>query len=292
MRSMTGFGLGTAHDDGITVTVEITAVNSKKKGDTRISLAREFSSLDPQLKTRVQKSVHRGTLNVNVQIDQSDEARGQRVCIDRDLAAGLIRELREVAQENGIEERLSVADLLGMPGLIIENNTANLEIIRPVALHALENALEALNSMQCTEGEALKNDLLPRCAELRRLVAVIQAGTDQALMHYRDRLMERIAVLEVKLELDDDRLAREVAFCAEKADINEETVRLQSHLDQFEAHLGEGEDIGRSLEFLCQEMGREISTLCAKTRETSVSEAGLAFRAELARLREQTMNVE
>lgn len=292
MNSMTGFGRGVAEQDGSTVVVEVAAVNSRKQSDLRVVVPREVSAIEPLLRQRVQERVNRGSLTVTVQYSLPPERRAEALVIDVRLGVEAAHRLRELATAAGLEPRLTLADLLAIPGVVGNTAESPAEWVRDLATDALDDALDALRTMQRTEGEKLRHDLENRLATIRDRVESIALRADEALLLQRQRLQERIAVLGVDLPLDDERLAREVAFYAEKSDITEEIVRLRSHLDQFADLLDEDRDVGRELEFLCQEMNREASTVGAKTTETGIAEIGISMKAELARIREQVMNVE
>ncbi|NLF18054.1 MAG: YicC family protein [Lentisphaerae bacterium] len=292
MHSMTGFGRGVAEQDGSTAVVEVAAVNSRKQSDIRIIMPRELAALEPVLRQRVQERVNRGTLAVTVQYTVAPERRAAALSVDLRLGAEAARRLRELAVAAGLEPRLTLADLLAVPGVIGDSTESPAELVRDLAVEALEEALDGLRSMQRAEGGKLREDLDNRVAALRDQVEAMAARTDEALLLQRQRLHDRIALLGVDLPLDDERLAREVAFYAEKSDITEEIVRLRCHLDRFGDLLAEDRDVGRELEFLCQEINREATTIGNKTSETGIAAIGISMKADLARLREQVMNIE
>jgi uncharacterized protein (TIGR00255 family) len=289
---MTGFGRGTAERDGTAVVVEVAAVNCRKQTDIRVIMPRELSALEPMLKQRVQERISRGTLSVTVQYSLAPEQRAESLAIDVPFAAEVVRRLRQVAAATGLEPHLSLSDLLQVPGILNGSAGSSAEAVRELAIEALEDALDGLRAMQRAEGEKLGHDLENRLATIGDRLQSIAVRADEALVQQRDRLRQRIALLGVSLPLDDERLAREVAFYAEKSDITEEVVRLRSHVDRFGDLLEEDRDVGRELEFLCQEMTREASTIAAKTTETVIAEAVVSLKAELARVREQVLNVE
>jgi uncharacterized protein (TIGR00255 family) len=292
MNSMTGFGRSQAEQDGNTVVVEVAAVNSRKQTDIRIAMPRELAALEPLLKQRVLERINRGTFTVSVQYALAPAQRAAALGIDAAYAVEVARRLREVAAAAGVESRLTLADLLVVPGVLRDAAAAPGESVRDLAVEALDDALDGMRNMQRLEGEKLRHDLESRLAVMGEKVQSIAVRADEALLHQQKRLRERIALLGVDLPLDDERLAREVAFYAERSDITEEVVRLRSHLDQFADLLEEDRDVGRELEFLCQEMNREASTLGAKTTETGISELVISLKAEMARVREQVLNVE
>jgi uncharacterized protein (TIGR00255 family) len=292
MNSMTGFGRGLAEQGGNSVVVEVAAVNSRKQTDIRIIMPRELSALEPLLKQRVLERVSRGTFAVTVQYTLAPEQRAASLGIDATYAAEVARRLREVAVAAGIEPHLTLADLLLVPGVLRDAAAVPGDAVRDLVVEALDEALDGTRNMQRVEGEKLRHDLENRLAAIRDRVQSMAVRADEALLQQQKRLRERIALLGVELPLDDERLAREVAFYAEKSDITEEVVRLGSHLDQFIDLLDQDRDVGRELEFLCQEMNREATTIGSKTTETGIAELVISLKAELARIREQALNIE
>lgn len=293
MRSMTGYGRGEAHAEGNRVQVEVSAVNSRKQADLRVTMPRELSPLEPFLRRAAQKRLARGSVTISVSYDLSTELRKGLVRIDVDLAGHLAADLKTLAHNLGIADTMTIGDLLQLPGVVSEDLASPCDPLRDLAVQALEQAMDGLRAMQETEGAELRKDLVARCSELGRLVRHIEQRKDQTLINQRDRLIERIRILGIEEPaMDEDRLAKEVAYYAERSDITEEIVRLQSHLKQFEEALQQDQEIGRSLDFLCQEMNREITTICSKTADTESAQIALDIKNEIGRVREQVMNVE
>ena len=294
MKSMTGFGRGAASRDGVSLLVEITAVNHKRR-DLRIRLPEELGDCEPQLWNLLSGAIERGSVTAAVTLDLGPELRAAQYTIDAEAAGAVIHSLRAIARRHGLGEDLRLADLLAVPGVVSTNrNLVPPETAAALVAEATAAALDDLNRARDIEGAALRDDLHARCRRLRDLLHNMEARKDGALRHHRDRLRERIRQLGVELPLDDERLVKEVAFAAQKSDVNEELVRLDSHLDQLDRHLdnSQGQPVGLHLQFLCQELQREIGTLGAKTAETDIAAATLEFKAELERLREQAANVE
>lgn len=292
MRSMTGYGRGSAVRDGNRLTVELSSVNSRKQADIRLAASRELSSLEPVIKQCISRRLRRGAVTVTMQAELSPALRQSLVRVDGELAAHLAAELRQIGERLGVDGRVRLGELLAVPGVVVVDEALPAEGLAALAEEAVNGALDELIAMRDAEGVELRNDLCGRHRLLTDLLDRIADHADDALARHRDRLQARIVRLGVDLELDDERLAKEVAFCAERSDISEEIVRLRSHLSQLLEKLDADDDAGRSLEFLCQEMTREISTICAKARETEIAALGLEFKAEISRVREQVMNVE
>ncbi len=292
MQSMTGYGRATAERDGTRVTVQIAAVNSKKQAEIRCSMPRELGGIEPFVRQELQARIERGSLNVNLAYELGPDWRGRAVSLDLDVAGHVLAELREFAARHGLAADIRVGELLAVPGVTQQRTDLPDELLQELALAALGQAIDELNAMRRAEGLTLARDLRERCAAMQADVAAVAERADLAQIQHRDRLIERIAKLGIELATDDERLAREVAFCVDRSDITEEIVRLRSHLDQFAALLGEDGAVGRKLDFLGQEIGREIGTLGAKTADTAISERVIDFKVELGRVREQLLNVE
>ena len=293
MKSMTGFGRGAASRNGVSLIVEIASVNHKKR-DLRIRLPEELAPFEPQLWTALSNEIERGAVTITVSLDLGPELRAAQYAIYAEAAAAAVQALRAIARRHGLSEEIRLADLLLVPGIVSTNrNVLPADTAGALLQEATALALTEFHRVREREGTALRADLHTRCRKLRDLLQSMEARKDGALRHYRDRLRERIRQLEVEIPLDDERLVKEVAFAAQKSDVNEELVRLASHLDQLDRPLeGQGQAVGLHLQFLCQEIQREINTLGAKTAETEIAAATLEFKAELERLREQAANVE
>ena len=294
MRSMTGYGRGQSLHQGVVVILELTAVNRKQQ-DIRLTLPKELLCLEPRLRARVAERLSRGAVAVALTYELTAERRLAAAQVDAEFAVALVERFRALATRLGINSEIRLGELLAVPGVVQDaQSLLPLDDIADAAVLALDAALAALRNMQETEGDNLRRDLLLRSRSLEPRAAELAAGQDAILAHYRDRLKERMVQLGLNPVADAERLAREAALLAERADIHEETTRLASHLQQFRALLETPPDepAGRNLDFLCQELGREINTLAAKTCDTAHSRLALAFKTELERLREQVQNIE
>ena len=282
-------------DAGYQVTVEITAVNSRKQVEMRVALPRELSAIELQLRQRIQQSLSRGTLNVVVSFVLPPSAHTNVKHLDLELGKLVADELRQLAAQAGLEGEAAkpkLSDLLAIPGVICTTGNSPYEPLKPLALQALDKALQALGEDRLREGQKLHEDLQRRGELMSQYVEAIAARGDEAVKQQQIRLHERLKTLGLKLDLDDERLLKELAFYAERADITEELVRLRSHLQQYAVLLASDGEPGRALEFLGQEMNREANTLASKTADLEISRVTLALKAELGRVREQIMNIE
>lgn len=291
MRSMTGFGQGVANVGNNQVEIEISAVNCRKQTEVRTTIPRELLFLEQIIKKQVLKTISRGNLTISFKYSLDSEYRKGQVSIDTELAAFLINNLKSVAKKANISADIRIADILELPGVVSEKSSLPKDLLKDLTIKSLKDGLKTLQIMQSKEGELIKDDLMVRYTNMVDILNNINKKTEQVMTHYHSKLLERIRLFGVELELNDERLAKELAFYADRSDINEEVVRLDSHLKQLDSLL-KLETPGRELLFLGQEMGREITTLCSKTCDTEVNKLSLSFKNELNRLKEQILNVE
>jgi len=213
--------------------------------------------------------------------------------VDAALARAWRSALSEVAKATGVTDEVSLRDLATLPNVVrLEEKTVDLEAAGQALAAALKEALDALAAMREREGVNIGNDLTARIDLVEKLVGEVQALVPEALTQHRDRLSERVSELASGVAVDPQRLAQEVAFLAERTDVAEELTRLGSHLAQFRALLSATEPTGRKMDFLVQEMHREVNTTGSKSQHAGISQRVLALKAELERIREQVQNVE
>ena len=290
MKSMTGFGRGSATVDGISVTVEIASINSKRQLELRCSLPRELGLLEQELRSSVQNRLQRGTVTMTVQYQVLECGQGgSNSPLNLPVAEQALEALRDFALLHHLPEP-RLQELLMIPG-VLQESAPDQEKIRVALFQALSTALDALDAMRSAEGENLRQDLELRRQKMQADLDRIIAREADAVLAMRDRIQERIAALGVDIPVEDERLAREVAFYVDKSDITEETVRLQSHLKQYAELLNTETDAGRNFDFLVQEMSREINTLASKTADTLISADALELKIELSKVKEQIANL-
>lgn len=291
LRSMTGFGSGTATVASETVSVELKAVNHKFC-EVKTRLPRELSGLEPLLQRRVKERLARGAIDVSVRRTPKTST-GVVPVVDLALAREYRRAFGEVARALGLPDDLTLKDVALQPGIIrLEEPEVSLDDASKALEQALAAALEALLIMRRTEGQALEIDLTQRLGVVDATVKELQGLAGTSVEAYRTRLQERIADLAQGVAVDPQRLAQEVAFFAERTDVAEEMTRLDSHLSQFRALLRAEEPSGRKMDFLVQEMHREVNTTGSKSQHREISARVLLLKAELERIREQVQNVE
>jgi len=288
---MTGFGKATGEYDGQTLTVELSSVNGRYL-DCNLRMPPAWSALEPVVKQTVRKHVSRGKLNVTVNRRRS-ESSNRSIRFDRVLAKQYVEASKELSTVLGSYETLSLNVLAQLDGVMYQEDTEeDIESLEPALVRVLEEALQKLDGMRVTEGKALEDDIRGRLAAMRATLASIEERFPELNAAYETRLRTRINELNAEAGLTEERIAIEVALMAEKSDVTEEVVRFKTHLDHMEEILSSKESIGRRLDFLTQEMQREVNTLGVKTRDANVAKEVLDLKAEVEKIREQIQNIE
>jgi len=292
LKSMTGHGRGTATAEGIRVEVELYTVN-RKQLDICVSLPRALSSLSRRMDEQIQRHISRGRVTGEVNIQLSSTARERGVRVDEKLAETYLKGLRRVAKKLELKDDFSGSLLLNLPDVVrYEQPDREIDRVWPILKSALELALKRLVVMREREGRELRKDLEARLKKLIASSNRIRKEAPNVARHYRKKLMTRLKNAEIDLDFSDERLLRELAFFADRSDITEETTRFASHVKQVGVLLKSGEPVGRSLDFLAQEMFREVNTMGAKANDGTIVKEVVATKAELERIREQVQNIE
>ena len=290
IRSMTGFGAGHGAAGGEELDVEVRSVNHKFC-EVKARLPRELTSLEHELVKVVKDRVARGGIDVSVRRATGGSTLAARV--DAALAESYARAFAEIQARLGLPGAVSLADVLQAEGVVrLEERAVDLDAASEAVRRGLAAALDALVAMRASEGEALARDLSARLDLVEGLTARVAALAPQSVEQYRSRLTERIAELARGVAVDPARLAQEVALFADRTDVAEEVTRLGSHVAQVRALLGRAEPAGRKLDFLVQEMHREVNTIGSKSQSAEISSHVVALKAEVERMREQVQNVE
>ena len=289
---MTGYGWGEGAQDGFKVTVELSSVN-RKQGEISINLPRELEVLEAQIRDEIHRRIARGRLTARVSLHAA-ENEAARAHLNKPLAQAYARELARLAKELKLEGSVSLDLLVRAPGVLQTNEEmADAEDFWPSVEKALQQALVMLVKMRQREGTHLEKDLRGRIAAMRKSVATVQKQAPLVQKRYREQLLERIknAGLDA-MAIDEERLLKEVVYFADRSDISEELTRLESHFLQFDDCLRSKEPVGRTLDFLAQEMNREINTIGSKANDSLISREVVILKTELEKFREQAQNVE
>jgi uncharacterized protein (TIGR00255 family) len=291
MRSMTGYGRGESAQHGAKFTVELNSVN-RKQNDVVVSLPRELAELEPRVRDAINAEVSRGRLTVVIAYHLG-AGTPQNLALDRALAQSYLKAMRDLQKELGVGGEITIETVLKAPGVIkAPEEQINPDTAWPRVEAALKAALADLLRMREAEGRHLAKDLEKRLKLVREHVKRIRKFLPGVVKRYRESLHERIKRAGLELAIDDERLVKEVVVFADKSDITEELTRLESHFEQFAAHLKKDEAVGRTLEFMCQEIGREFNTLGSKANDVSISQHVVMCKAEMEKVREQIQNIE
>lgn len=293
LLSMTGFGEAHNRFDTLSVVVELRTINSRHY---KLSLRTNegYGALEPQIDALVRKRVRRGTVQLNLHVHRTSKPDDYR--INADVLTGYIEQAKQVAAATGTSSEIAIGQLLMLPGVIDDRRVPEQDSQEdwPQIEPTLREGLAALTKMREAEGRALAADLLDNCGVIERQVAAIEQRAPHVSVSYRERLTDRVnrTLSELNVTVQPADLLRELSLFVDKSDISEELVRLKSHLTQFADTVDAKESSGRKLEFISQEMGREINTIGSKANDSEISQYVVEMKAALERIREQVQNVE
>jgi uncharacterized protein (TIGR00255 family) len=290
---MTGFGEAHYQGDGLTISIEVRTINSRYF-KLSMKCGEGYSALEPEIENVVRQQIRRGTLQVSLRVDRPKQPEDFQ--INTAVLASYRRQLEELHRSWNAPGHVPLEELLMLPGVIAEDPTTAEDAGQdwPLIRETLVAAMDNLAKMRADEGQAMADDLRQNCRIVAARLAEIDQRAPQVSQSYRGRLLERLAGLlgefDVKIAAAD--LIREVSIFAERSDISEETVRLKSHLEQFDSIMALPESSGRKLEFLTQEMFREANTIGSKANDVQISRHVIDIKAAIERIREMIQNVE
>ena len=289
---MTGFGRGSVTGENFSVSVELKTVNNRFL-DVNLRLAQELQPLEATIRKIISNRLSRGRVDVNLSYERNSEITYE---LNRPLIAGFLSALRELKEEFELAGEPDLNVIARLPNVMTpKKEDAGEDFLRGVE-KAFGLALDELEAMREAEGKALKNVLHIHLGEIENRLPVIEKEAADVAEEYFQKLSKRIgeilAKTDAQIELDQARLAQEVAYLVDRSDISEEIARLKSHIEQFRAIMEETSDVGKRLDFLTQELNREANTILSKTNNITVKENGLAIKSEIEKIREQVQNVE
>jgi uncharacterized protein (TIGR00255 family) len=293
MKSMTGYGWGDAVQNGFKVTVELSSVN-RKQSEISINLPRELEVLEAQIRDEVNRRIARGRITARVTLHAGEKTNSGNVRINTALAQAYARKLRDLARELKLSGDVTLDHLLRAPGVLeSDEDVPDAEDFWPTVEKSLKQALGMMVAMREKEGAHLRKDLVKRIDTMRTAARRVQKRAPQVQVKYREQLMERIQSAGIEaVRIEEERVLKEVIFFADRSDISEEITRLQSHFKQFDDCVNSREPVGRTLDFLAQEMNREINTIGSKANDATISREVVVLKTELEKFREQAQNVE
>ena len=291
IKSMTGYGRGQATVDGTDILVEIKSVNNRYY-DFSARLPRMYGYLEEKLKTFMNGSISRGKIEVSVSIYNSG-SKSEEISINLDVANGYINALREANQSLGLTDDITLSHVSRFPEVfivkkIIEDEESVWNNIKPVA----EEAVAKFVAMRETEGEKMKEDLSSRLDFILSKVEEVEKISPTTTENYRNRLYQKLKDVLSDNNIDEQRILTEAAIFSEKVAVDEETVRLRSHISQFKELLETDEPVGRKLDFLVQEMNRESNTIGSKAQDIAITKIVVDVKSEIEKIREQIQNIE
>lgn len=290
MKSMTGYGRATAALGTFSLTIQVSSVN-RKSLDLTVKIPDEWESLEPLVGELVRKFAARGKVHVDVELTGDKSA--TQATWDETAASEALDRVAAFAAKKGVPF-VPTAELLWQVANSQRRDTEMpaAEVAQPVVAETLTAALKAFVAMRAKEGESLLADFTKRIALLQQHVATVVARAPEVPKNYREQLTKRLRDAGLELDLNDERVLREIALFADRCDVTEEITRLRSHFEQFDALLKSDGEIGRKSEFLLQEIGREVNTIGSKANDLTIARAVIELKNELERIREQIANVE
>lgn len=288
--SMTGYGKGEASGEPGRCVVEVKTVNNRY-GEVSIKMPRSFLGYEHEVRKAVTARVKRGKADLFVQWEPT-QAEVVVPSVNHAVARGYKQAFEALAHDLHVSAEVPLALIVSQRNVLQESVSEEQPDLLPLLLQAVQSALEGLDQMRQREGEALRTDLAERRCELAGLVEQVRGRAPQVVAEYHVKLQQRLAKLLGGAELDPQRLAQEVALLADRCDITEELVRLESHFSQFDDALDLKEPVGRKLDFLMQEINREVNTIGSKANDATVTNLVVQMKAELEKMREQVQNIE
>ncbi len=292
MKSMTGFGRGAVTEQTFAVTVELKTVNNRFL-DVALKLNGEMQQLEATIKRTIGSRLSRGRVDVNLQYDRTNEINYE---LNRPLITGFLAAMKDMQKEFSLTGEPDLNVVARLPNVLLpKKDDIGEEFVAGVE-KALTAALDDLERMRENEGRMLKDELAGRLNEIERRLPAIETESATISEEYRQRLTKRIGEMlaksDAQIEIDQARLAQEIAYIADRADISEEIARLTTHIEHFRTIMDEDKEVGKRLDFLTQELNREANTITSKTNNMVVKENALQIKSEIEKIREQVQNVE
>ena len=291
VKSMTGYGRAVETVNGREFTVELRSVNNRYL-DCTVKLPRSLNFAEETVKQAVKATISRGKVDVFITV-RAEGASDVKITLNEAMVEGYLAAMKEMAQKYAVTDDISVSLISRMPEVFsVEREEVDEEQLKNDLMSVVGKALENYDAMRAAEGKALENDLRSRGNTILELVAQVEAGNGQTVIDYRTRLENKLREVLANTSIDESRILTEAAIFADKVAVDEETVRLRSHLEQMNNMLTAGGAIGRKLDFLLQEMNRESNTIGSKCSDVKLARIVVDIKAELEKIREQTQNIE
>jgi len=292
IKSMTGFGRGEAVLNGRRFVAEIKTVNNRHR-DLFVRLPRTLQAIEDEVRGQVSAVIKRGRVEVTLQMEKEGVELEYDLELNLPLVRSYLRIFKQLSEEFGVEGKVRADDLCQMKDvLLVKPEELDLATAKAAFREAVGLALDSCDSMRIQEGRALKEDFLKRLTLIEDHLEEVEKRAGSVVEDYKRRLRQRVDQVAQGMPIDENRLIQEVAIFADRCDITEELVRARSHLEQFRSYLSPEDTVGRRLDFLLQEINREITTMSSKASDSAISARGVEIKAELEKVREQVQNVE
>lgn len=289
--SMTGFGRGESQNENYEFVVEVRSINHKYL-DMNIKMPKTMSFLEENIRLLIKESLTRGRIDISVKL-QTMGKNPVDLVFDEDLATKYFNILSEIRQKFSAKDDISVTEIAKYPCVInVEEKEQDEEEIWKTLVQAVEKAILGLIQMRCKEGKKLTEDIISRAEKLDLLIKEVEKHSLNLIDDYKDRLNQRIGELLMEVELDQSRLAQEVAIYADKVGIDEEIVRFKSHIKQLKDTVIKNEPVGRKMDFIVQEMNREVNTIGSKSTKLEITNLVVELKTVIEKIREQIQNIE
>lgn len=291
LKSMTGYGRAQKVLNGRDILVEIRSVNHRYF-ECNSRIPRAYNYIDEKLKARLKQKIARGKVDVSVTVNNI-EGRDSEIAVNIGSAEGYVNALRSISEELKIADDLTLSKLIKLPDIFnVQKTPDDEEQVWDDVAQVADEALESFVNMRETEGEKLRADVLEKTDIILEMVGKVETLSPQTVENYRNRLQQKLSEILESKDIDQQRIVTEAAIFAEKIAVDEETVRLRSHIAQFRELVDSSESIGRKLDFIVQEMNREVNTIGSKAQDLSITRLVVDMKAELEKIREQIQNIE
>jgi len=292
IKSMTAYGRG-EYTEGSTVFItEIKSVNNRYR-DMVFRIPKTLQSFEDEIRSHIFSRIRRGRIELFIQMEKHGNEAEYDLELNRPLVSSYLRIFKDLSEEFGIDKEIGPDYLCQIKDVIlVKTEDLDMDIVKTGLQEVLGRALDSFDAMRIQEGKAIEEDFLKRLQLIGKYLDRIEVKAPLVVEEYKNRLKDKIKSISQDIELDENRLTQEVAIFADKCDITEEIVRARSHLNQFRHYMSIKDSIGRRLDFLIQELNREVNTMSAKAFDSSISANVVEIKAELEKLREQAQNVE
>lgn len=289
--SMTGYGKSSIQESGFVIETEIRSVNSRFL-DLSIKLPRNYSNRELEVRELIRKQIKRGKISISVYSKKDNGENNKFAEIDEENLKSIVTFLEKVKSAAGSKSEISLENILAFQNYFMADSSEESDTEFELIKKSILDSIESLQQMRQQEGEALKTDLIERINIIKNFVEKIVTKSPESVQLYFNKIKEKAKQLVQDITEYNDRLEMELALLSEKADVTEECVRLRSHIEIFVDTLNKSDEVGRKLNFICQEMNREANTINSKTLSTEISHFGIGIKEELEKIREQIQNIE